>query len=193
MPSGRWEPYTLRQTTILGAFQCSAYSANASPSCTSCTINFLGVEGPLSNDVGPSRVIWRNWHLLGCVGAFSRLLKCFSKLLAWLMVLLQWGHFSFLIWGSQWCCSSAASFEKNLVHFLHLCLVLSIKHSIGCSICRISSSVTANMASSWSLVKFLLQPISDWNKRFLCSWEFLWMLKANREHQSWLGVTLENF
>ena len=42
---------------------------------------------------------------------------------------------------------------------LHLCLVLAIKYSIGCSICRISSSVTVSMASGWSSVNFLLQPI----------------------------------
>ena len=67
------------------------------------------------------------------------------QLLARLMDLLQWGHFSFLMGGSQWCCLGAASSEKNLVHLFHLCLVLSIKHSIGCSICRISSLVVVNM------------------------------------------------
>ena len=43
--------------TISGAFQCSACSAGAPPTCTSSTINFLGVEGPFSNAVGPSRVV----------------------------------------------------------------------------------------------------------------------------------------
>ena len=95
----------------------------------------------------------------GCEGAFLQLLKCFFKLLARLMVLLHWVYFSFLIWDSRWCCLSAASFEKNLVHLFHVCLVLSIRHSIGCSICCISSSVAVNMAWSWSSVNFLLQCI----------------------------------
>ena len=151
--------YFKADSTISGAFQCSTCSAGAPPTCTSSTINFLGVEGPFSNAVGPSRVVWRYCRLLGCVGAFSQLLKCFSKLLSRLMVLLQWGHFSFFIWSSHWCCLSASSFEKNLVHLLHLCLVLSIKLSNGCSVCCISSSVAVNMASSWLSVKFLLQPI----------------------------------
>ena len=120
---------------------------------------FLRCEGPFSNEVGPSRFVWHSCHLLGSVWAFSQLLQCFSKLLAWLMVLLQQGQFSFLIWGSQWCCLSAASFEKNLPHLLHLCLILSIKHSIGCTICCISSSVAGNMALSWLLFKLLLQCI----------------------------------
>ena len=120
---------------------------------------FLGVEGPFLDEMGPSRVFWHNFHLAGCVGAFSQLLKCFSKLLVQLMVLLQWGHFSFLMGGSQWCCFSTASLEKNLVHLLHLWFVLLIKYFIGCSICRISSSTSVNMASSWSSVKALLQPI----------------------------------
>ena len=119
-------------------------------------INFLAVYGPFSKAVGPFRVVWHNCSLLGCVGAFSQLLKCFSKLLARLKVLLQLGHFSFLIWCSHCYCLSAGSFEKNLVRLLHLCLVLSIKHPTGFSICCISSSVAVNMASSWSSVKFLL-------------------------------------
>ena len=145
--------------TISDTFQSSACSAGAPPTCTSSTINFLVVEGPFSVEVGPSRAVWRYFCLEGSVGAFSQFLKCFSKLLARLMVLPQWGHFSFLMGGSQWCCLSAASLEKNLVHLLHLCLVLSIKYSIGCSIYRTSSSVAVNMALSWSSVKVLLQPI----------------------------------
>ena len=144
--------YFKTDSTISGAFQCSA---GAPLTYTSSSTNFLGVEGPFSNEMCPSRVVWGNCCLLGCVGTFLQLLKCFSKLLARLMVLLKWKHFSFLMSSSHWCCSSAALFEKNLVHLLHLCLVLSIKHSI----CRISSSVSVNMASSWPSVKFVLQPI----------------------------------
>ena len=88
--------YFKADSTISGAFQCSACSADGAPTCTSSTINFLGVEGLFSNAVGPSRVIWHDGHLLRCVGAFSQLLKCFSKLLGWLMVLLQLGVFLLL-------------------------------------------------------------------------------------------------
>ena len=87
--------YLKADSTISGAFQCSACSAGAPSTCTSSTINFLGVEGPFSDEVGPSRAVWRNCRLVGCVGAFSQLLKCFSKLLARLMVSPQWVHFSF--------------------------------------------------------------------------------------------------
>ena len=45
-------------STISGAFQCSACSTAAPTPCTSSTINFLGVEGPFLNEVGQSRVIW---------------------------------------------------------------------------------------------------------------------------------------
>ena len=86
--------------TISGAFQCSACSVGSPPTCISSTINFLRIESPLSNEVCPSRVVWHNCCLAGCVGAFSKLLKCFSKLLSRLIALLQWGHFSFLMWGS---------------------------------------------------------------------------------------------
>ena len=126
--------YFKADSTISGAFQCSACSAGAPPICTSSTINVLGVEGPFSNELSPSRVVRRNYYLLGCVGAFSQLLKCFSKLLARLMVLPQLGHFSFLMGDSQWCCFNAASLEENLAHLLHSWLVLLIKHSISCSI-----------------------------------------------------------
>ena len=125
-------------STISGAFQHSEYSIGAPPTCASSTVNFVGVEGPFHDEMGKSRVVWRICCLLGCVRAFSQLLNGFSKLLAWLIVLLEWGLVSFLIWDSQWCWLSAASFEKNAIHLLHLCLVLSIKHSIDCSICRVS-------------------------------------------------------
>ena len=93
--------YFKADSTISGVFQCSACSAGAPPTCTSSPSNFLGVEGPFSDEMSPSRVVWRYCCVLGCVGAFSQLLKYFSKSLAWLMVLLQWGHFSFLMGGSQ--------------------------------------------------------------------------------------------
>ena len=140
--------YFKADSNISGAFQCSACSSGAPHTCTSSTINFLVVEGPFLDEVGPSRDAWYNCCLAGCVRAFSQLLKCFSKLLAWLMVLPQWGHFYFLMGGSQWCCLIAASLKKNLVHLLHLCLVLFIKHSIGCSICCISSSVAISPRQS---------------------------------------------
>ena len=147
--------YFKADSTISGAFQCSTCLAGAPRSCTSSTINSFGVEGPFSDEMGPPRIVWRNCHLAGCVGAFSQLLKRFSKLLTRLMDLPQWGHFSVLMGSSQQCCLSAASFEKNLVHLLHLCLVLSIKYSIGCLICCIYPSVAVSMASSRSSVKFL--------------------------------------
>ena len=53
------------------------------------------VEDPFLEEVVTSSVFWRNCHLAGCVGVFSLLLKCFFKLLAQLMVLLPYGHFSF--------------------------------------------------------------------------------------------------
>ena len=81
-------------STISGAFQCSTCSAGAPLTCTSSIIIFLSVEGPFLDEVGSSRVVCRNCRLAGCVGAFSQLFKCFSKLLARMMVLL---HFSFLI------------------------------------------------------------------------------------------------
>ena len=141
----------MTDSTISGAFQGSVY-------CTSSTINFLGVECPFSDDVGSSTVVWYNCCLAGCVEDFSQLLKCFSKLLARLMALPRWGHFSFLMGVSQWCYLSAASFEKSLVHLLHICVGFfkhSIKHSNVFSMYHISSSVVANMASSWALVKVL--------------------------------------
>ena len=147
--------YFKGDSTISGTFQCSACSAGEPLTCTSSTINFLGVEGPFLDEGGPSRAVWRNCRLAVCVGVFSQLLKSFSKLLGRLIVLIQWWDFSFLMGSSQWCCLSTASLEKNLVHLLHLWLVLSIKHSIGCLICRISSSVAVNMASSLLSVKGL--------------------------------------
>ena len=75
------------------------------------------------------------------------------------MVLPQWGHFSFLMRGLQWCCLSEALLGTNLTDILHLCWVLSTGQSIACSMCRIYTSILANMASSWASVKVLLQPI----------------------------------
>ena len=117
----------------------------------------FGVEGPFLEEVVSSSVFWRNCHLAGCVEAFSQILKCFFKLLAQLMVLLQYGRFFLLMVGSQWCCFSTASLEKNLAHLLHFRLVLSIKYSISSSIYRISSSALLNMPLSWSSIKVLLQ------------------------------------
>ena len=115
--------YFRMDSTISGVFQYSVRSAGTPPTCTSSTINFLGVEGPFLGEVNPSRAVWCIYCLAGCVGAFLQLLNCFCKLLAQLMVLPQFGHFFFLMGGSQWCCLSAASLEKNLVHLLNLCLV----------------------------------------------------------------------
>ena len=153
MSSWRWQPCTLGRTKLFQVLSNDQRVQHVHP------IRFLSVEGPFSDEVGSSRAVLRNFHLAECVGAFSQLRKCFSKLLAWLMVLPQWRHFPFLMGSSQWCCLSAALLEKSLVHLLYLCCVLSIKHYIGCSIYRISSSVTANMASSWSSVTVLLHPI----------------------------------
>ena len=78
--------YFTVDSTTSGAFQCSACSAGAPATCTSSTINLLGVEGPFWDEVGPSRAVWRNFYLAGSVGAFLQLLKCFSKLLVQLRV-----------------------------------------------------------------------------------------------------------
>ena len=59
--------YFKAYSTISGVFQCSAYLVGALPTCISSTINFLGVEGPSLDEVGPSR---HNCCLTGCVGAF---------------------------------------------------------------------------------------------------------------------------
>ena len=83
--------------SISGAFQCSVCSAATPPTCISSTINFLAAEGPFSNEMNPYRVVCRNCQFLWCVRAFLQLLKCFSKLLIRLMVLMQWGHFPILI------------------------------------------------------------------------------------------------
>ena len=72
--------YFNADSTISGAFQCSACSAGAPPTCTSSTISFWGVEGPFLDEVGPYRVVWRNCWLAECVGALSQLLNCISKL-----------------------------------------------------------------------------------------------------------------
>ena len=108
MPSWVWELCTLTQTLL---FQQVHH-----PFPRSSTINFLRVESPFSIEDGPLWVVWRNYYLLGCIVVFSQLLRYFSKLLAWLMVLLQWRHFSFLIWGSQWYCLNIALFEQNLAY-----------------------------------------------------------------------------
>ena len=81
--------YFKADSTISGAFQCSVCSAGVWPTCTSSTINFLGVEGLFLDEVGPCRVVWHNCCLVGCVRAFSQRFKCFSKLLARLMALPQ--------------------------------------------------------------------------------------------------------
>ena len=44
--------------TISGACQSSACLSGAPPTCTSSTMNFLGVEGPFLDEVGPSRDWW---------------------------------------------------------------------------------------------------------------------------------------
>ena len=103
--------YFKANSTTSSAFQCSACSTGASPNSTSSTINILNLEGPFFDEMGSSSVVWRDCHFAGCVGAFSQLLKCFSKLLARVMALPQLGHFSFLMGGSQWCYLSAASLE----------------------------------------------------------------------------------
>ena len=81
--------YFKADSTISGAFQCSVCSAGVWPTCTSSTINFLGVEGLFLDEVGPCRVVWHNCCLVGYVRAFSQRFKCFSKLLARLMALPQ--------------------------------------------------------------------------------------------------------
>ena len=133
-------------STISGAFQCSTYSAGAPPTCTSSIIIFLGVEGPFMDEVSSSRVVCRNCYLAGCVGAFLQLFKVLLQVISTVD-----GFNAFFLFNRRFtvvCCFSVASLEKNLAHLLHLWLVLSIKHSIVCSICRISSSVAVNMASS---------------------------------------------
>ena len=142
--------YFKKNSTISGALQ---YSACSPPTCTSSTIDLLGVEGSFSDEIGPSRVVWHNCCLAGCIGAFSHFLKCFSKLLAWLMVLPQWGHLSFLMGGSQWCCLRAALFEKNLEQLLHLYLVLSIKHSIW--LLNLSHLLISRGKHGFELIKLL--------------------------------------
>ena len=79
--------YLNANSPISGAFWCSACSVGVPSTCTFSTMNFLGVERSFTDEVGPSR---RNCCLTGCVGDFSQLLKCFSKLLAQLMVLPLW-------------------------------------------------------------------------------------------------------
>ena len=90
--------YFKEDSTISGAFQCSKYAVGASPTCTSFTNKFLGVESPFLDEVGPSGIVWCNCCLIGCVGAFSQFLKCFSELLVQLMTVPQWGDFSFFWW-----------------------------------------------------------------------------------------------
>ena len=140
--------YFKADSTISFFFQSSACSAGAPPTFIYSTINFLGVEGTFLDEIGPSKVVWCYFCFAGTVGAFSQLLKCYSKLLVQLNFLPQWEHLSFLMGGSQLYCLSAASLKKNLVHLLHLCLVLSVKHSIDCSVYFISLSVAVNVAST---------------------------------------------
>ena len=40
-------------STISGAFQRAECSTGAPPTCASSTINFVGVEGPFHNEMGP--------------------------------------------------------------------------------------------------------------------------------------------
>ena len=93
MPSGRWESCTLRWTILflvpsnIQHVQQVHHPLTPSPPSIS--------EGPFSHEVGPSRVVWRNCCLARYVGAFSQLLRCFSKLLARLIVLPQREHFEF--------------------------------------------------------------------------------------------------
>ena len=67
--------YFKLDSTISGAFQSSACSVEAPPTRTFSTINFLRVEGPFLDEVGPFSVVWRNYRLAGRVGAFSQLVK----------------------------------------------------------------------------------------------------------------------
>ena len=87
--------YFKADSTISGAFQCSACSVGAPPTHTPSTINFLGVKGPFLDQLSPYSIVWGNCCLTGRIGAYSQLLKCFSKLLPWLVVLPLWKHFSF--------------------------------------------------------------------------------------------------
>ena len=85
--------YFKADSNISGTFHCSTWSVDAPPTCTSSTINFLGAEGTFVDEVGPFSVVWCNCRL----GAFSQLLKWFSKLLVQLMALPQWRHFPYLM------------------------------------------------------------------------------------------------
>ena len=62
-------------STISGTFQCLACSAGGPPTYPSSIINFLGVEGLFSDEMGPSRAVQCNCRLAGCVRNFSQLLK----------------------------------------------------------------------------------------------------------------------
>ena len=46
--------YFKENFTISGGFQCLACSVGAPSTCYSSTINFLGIEGPFLDEVGPS-------------------------------------------------------------------------------------------------------------------------------------------
>ena len=87
--------YFKADSTISGALQCSACLVGEPPTCSSSTINFIGIESPFLDEVVTTSVLWRNCCLAECLGAFSQLLKYFSKLSSQLMALLQWVHLSF--------------------------------------------------------------------------------------------------
>ena len=79
--------YFKADSTISGAFQCSACSAGAQPTCTFFTINFLGVEGPFSNAV--SAILGRSfiWEKSGTPLAF--VFGSFNQTFHWLLNLLH--------------------------------------------------------------------------------------------------------
>ena len=76
MSSWRWELCTLERTKLFQVLSNDQHVQHVH------SIYSLSVEGPFSDEVGSSRAFWRNCPLAGCVGAFSQLRKCFSKLLA---------------------------------------------------------------------------------------------------------------
>ena len=49
--------YFKAESLASGPLECSACSAAGPPNCTSYTINFVGVEGPFSDEVSPSTAV----------------------------------------------------------------------------------------------------------------------------------------